>query len=114
MKIYSCEGPLRQQPALGEVAHQVADAEFPGRCGLGRGHAIDERAQRWARDADDVALLVSEAAAWMVAVLDRCEQGPEEQREAVGILVLAHCLTNQHKRDTTKQTQPEHTIEAIA
>src|ERR1044072_2297409 len=95
VKTFSCKRLLREQPAFGEVAHQVADAEVPGRRGLGRGHAVDERAERGARDADDIALLVREAAAGMVAVLDRREERAEEQREAVGILMLAPRLADQ-------------------
>src|SRR5829696_9740633 len=84
-----------QQPASAEVAHEGPHPEQPGRRRLRRGHAIDQGAEAGCRDADYIPLLMGKPPAGHVAILSRREQGAEEQREAVGIMMLAEGLANQ-------------------
>src|ERR1700709_1457270 len=86
--------PVQQSPP-GKIAHQSPDPECPGRRQVRCGDSVDQGAELRSRDGDDVADLVREAPARLVAVLDRREQGAEEQGEAVRIMMLAPRLADQ-------------------
>ena len=56
--------------------------------GLARSHAVDEGAEPRLGDAHDVAVVVGEPTAGLVAVVDRREHRAEVEHEAVGVLVV--------------------------
>src|SRR5206468_2139604 len=68
--------PLDQLP-LRQILHQRADAEGPGLALVAGPHAVDEFAELGRRDRDDVVALVGEPLPRRVAILNRCEHGPE-------------------------------------
>src|ERR1700722_7096853 len=76
-----------KQAPLGEIAHQRAGAEGPGRAIAGMAHAIGQAAKLVGRHRDDIAFLVSEPLAGRLTVGDRREHRPEKERGAVGILM---------------------------
>ena len=78
------------RPGLrGQRAEQVPHPEVPRGRLLARGHAVDERAELGRADRDHVAVVVGEAHAGRVAVLDRGERRAAEEHEAVRVLVAA-------------------------
>src|SRR3954467_15212341 len=85
----SSGAPPVQQTPPGKIAHQGPDPECPCRRQVRCRHAVDQGAELRRRDGDDVADLVGEAPARLVAVLDRREQGAEKQGESVRIMMLA-------------------------
>src|SRR5439155_24138166 len=87
-----------EEAARGEVAHKRAHPEGPRRRRLRRRHLVLKHADPRRRDSHHVALLVGEAAARLVAVLDRREERAEEQREPVREMMLAHRLAEQFLR----------------
>src|SRR5690349_13379495 len=82
--------------AGGKIAHERTDTEIPGRCRIASHHGVDERSQLHGRDPYDIAHFVGESTTRLVAILNRGEQGAQEQHEAVRVLVAAiHGLRNQ-------------------
>src|SRR5664279_1702631 len=80
-------GYLQQLP-LRQVAHQGPRSEGPGRRSIGGGDDVNERSQILSSDRDHVALVVSEALAGHVAILNRSEHSAEEKRRSVGVLMV--------------------------
>src|SRR5271156_3436497 len=76
------------QASSRKVAHQARQSEIPARTFMRVSHAIDQTSELVGAHRDHVAGLVGEAFAGRVAVGDGRVHRAEEERRAIGIIVM--------------------------
>src|SRR5258706_450474 len=104
-----------KKPPRSQIAHQVGNAEGPRRHVVALNDAVHQHAKGIRADRHDVADLVREALAGLVAILHGRELGAEKQHGPVGILMRAiHRLACKVQRIAADVGEPALTGELVS